>query len=121
MSSWLFGSSKLNTNQIEDSFEIVEAMPPVTTAIPESVPAMPNLLYNLTPATIPKTSDTGGKPTSMLDNIPFVLSSQLDVTTANYTSTLEDTGKYLLSVKKLIDSGAYNYDFSNELRLVSKC
>lgn len=116
MTSWLFGNSKLNINQSEE----FKNMPPVTTADPESV-MMPNLMYNLTPNPTLKTPDQNAKPTSMLDNIPFVLSSQINMTTNNYTSTLEDTRKYLLSVKKLIDSDAYNYDFSNELKQVSKC
>lgn len=67
-----------------------------------------------------RTPDQKAKPTSMLDDIPFVLSSQTNMTTHNYTSSLEETRKYLLSVKKKIDSDTYDYDFSNERKHVRK-
>jgi len=76
---------------------------------------MPTLPYNLEP----KTPDQNSKPTSMLDNIPFVLSSQINVNTDSYTCGLEDTEKSLLSLKKMIDSDAFNYDFSNDRKMAN--
>jgi len=81
-----------------------------------TLPTKPQLLYDLQPAK-PNIPDL--KPTSMLDSIPFVLSSQIIMTTKNYSYNLDNTKRQLLSVKKLIDSDAYNYDFSNDKRLVS--
>lgn len=59
-------------------------------------------------------------PSSMLDNIPFVLTSQTNVDSNSYDSFLEGTKNYLMSVKKEITSGVYDYDFSNEKRIVSE-
>lgn len=116
MASWLFGVSKQSADQIVDTKDT----PPVPTAAnPEpanTLPTMPQLLYDLQP-TKPSIPDL--KPTSMLDSIPFVLSSQIIATTKNYSYNLDNTKKQLLSIKKLLESDAYNYDFSNDKRLVS--
>ncbi|KAE9543867.1 hypothetical protein AGLY_001845 [Aphis glycines] len=116
MASWLFGVSKLTAEQIVDTKDT----PPVPTAVnPEpakTLPTEPQLLYNLQPPE-PKMSDL--KPTSMLDNIPFVLSNQIIVNTNNYSYNLEATKRNLLSLKQMLDSDAFNYDFSNDKRLVS--
>ncbi|KAL5238110.1 hypothetical protein ACI65C_005520 [Semiaphis heraclei] len=116
MASWLFGVSK----QSEDPIVDTKDTPIVPTAAnPEPVntlPAKPQLLYDLQPA---KPNNPDLKPTSMLDNIPFVLSSQIIMTTKNYSYNLDNTKRQLLSIKKLLDSDAYDYDFSNDRRLVS--
>ncbi|XP_025191284.1 uncharacterized protein LOC112591628 [Melanaphis sacchari] len=116
MASWLFGVSKVTAEQIVDTKDT----PPVPTAVnPEPVKTSstePQLLYDLKPSE-PKTSDM--KPTSMLDNIPFVLSSQINMTTNNYSYNLESTKRRLLSLKKALESDAFNYDFSNDKKLVS--
>jgi len=116
MASWLFGVSKLTAEQIVDTKDT----PPAPTAVnPEpakTIPTEPQLLYNLQPPK-PKMSDL--KPTSMLDNIPFVLSNQIIVNTNNYNYNLEATKRNLLSLKQMLDSDAFNYDFSNDKRLVS--
>jgi len=75
---------------------------------------MPTLPYDLEP----KTSDQNSK-TSMLDNIPFVLSSQININTDRYTCGLEDTEKSLKSIKKMIDSDVFNYDFSNDRKMAN--
>lgn len=75
---------------------------------------MSNLPYNLQPTT----SNENTKAINMLDNIPFVLSNQVNVNTNSYTSNLEDTKQFLLSVKKKLESDVFNYDFSNEKKLV---
>jgi len=75
---------------------------------------MSDLPYNLQP-TIP---DENVKPVNMLDNIPFVLSSKICVNTNNPNCNLEDIKQYLTSVKKKIESGVFNYDFSNDRKLV---
>lgn len=75
---------------------------------------MSNLPYNLQPTT----SNQNTKAINMLDNIPFVLSNQVNVNTNSYTSNLEDTKQFLLSVKKKLESDVFNYDFSNEKKLV---
>lgn len=116
MASWIFGASK----------PIVEAKDtpsvPSVDLEPESVkkePTMePSTPYSLQPNTS-KPSDQDIRPTSMLDSIPFVLSSQINMNTNNYLHNLEDTKRCLLSVKKMLDSDVYNYDFSNDRRLVS--
>lgn len=117
MASWLFGVSKLTAEQIVDTKDT----PPVPTSVnPEpakTLPTEPQLLYNLQPPE-PKMSDL--KPTSMLDNIPFVLSNQIIVNTNNYSYNLEATKRNLLSLKQMLDSDAFNYDFSNDKRLVSE-
>lgn len=116
MASWLFGVSKLTAEQIVDTKDT----PPVPTTVnPEptkTLPTEPQLLYNIQPPE-PKMSDL--KPTSMLDNIPFVLSNQIVVNTNNYSYNLEATKRNLLSLKQMLDSDAFNYDFSNDKRLVS--
>ncbi|XP_008186972.1 uncharacterized protein LOC100572314 [Acyrthosiphon pisum] len=117
MASWLFGVSKQSADQIVDTKDT----PSVSTAVnPEPVntsPTMPQLLYDLQPAK-PNIPDL--KPTSMLDSIciPFVLSSQIIMTTKNYSYNLDNTKRKLLSVKKLIESDAYNYDFSNDKKVL---
>uniref|UniRef100_A0A2S2NYE1 Uncharacterized protein n=1 Tax=Schizaphis graminum TaxID=13262 RepID=A0A2S2NYE1_SCHGA len=116
MASWLFGVSKLTAEQIVDT---KDTSPAPTTVNPEPVktaPAKSQLLYDLQP---PEPKITDLKPTSMLDNIPFVLSNQIIMTTNNYTYNLEHTKRHLLSLKKALESDAFNYDFSNDKRLVS--
>ncbi|XP_026818705.1 uncharacterized protein LOC113557406 isoform X2 [Rhopalosiphum maidis] len=118
MASWLFGVSKLTAEQIVDT---KDTPPAPTTVNPEPVKTAPaptesQLLYDLQP---PEPKITDLKPTSMLDNIPFVLSNQIIMTTNNYTYSLENTKRHLLSLKKALESDAFNYDFSNDKRLVS--
>ncbi|XP_025418306.1 uncharacterized protein LOC112689025 [Sipha flava] len=119
MASWLFGASKLKTDPIEETKDTQ----PVPTADleprpAENLPTMPNTPYSLQP-NVSKLSDQDVKPTSMLDSIPFVLSSKINMNTNNYTNNLEDTKRCLLSVKKILESDMYNYDFSNDRRLVN--
>lgn len=118
MASWLFGVSKPTADQNSDTKDT----PPVSTAVnPEPVntlPTMPQLLYDLQP-TKPIVSEHNEKPFSMLDNIPFVLSNEINMSTSNYSYNLEKTKRYLLSVKEILESDLYNYDFSNDKRLVS--
>lgn len=116
MASWLFGASKQSSDQIVDTKDTPLVPTAVNSESKNTLPTMPQLLYDLQPAK-PNIPDL--KPTSMLDNIPFVLSSQIIMTTKNYSYNLDNTKRQLLSVKKLIDSDAYDYDFSNDKRLVS--
>ncbi|CAI6352527.1 unnamed protein product [Macrosiphum euphorbiae] len=116
MASWLFGVSKQSADQIVDTKDTPSASTAVNPEPVNTLPTMPQLLYDLQPAK-PNIPDL--KPTSMLDSIPFVLSSQIIMTTKNYSYNLDNTKRQLLSVKKLIESDAYNYDFSNDKRLVS--
>lgn len=117
MASWLFGISKQSADQIVEAKDI----PPVPTTVNSepvnTLPTMPKLLYDLQPAKPTILHDL--RPTSMLDSIPFVLSSQIITNTKNYSYTLENTKRQLLSIKKLLESDEYNYDFSNDKRLVS--
>lgn len=115
MASWLFGASKLKSDNITEA----EPKPTESTTNPEpttNTPTTSRLMYDLQPAK-PKPEENV-KVTSMLDNIPFVLSSQINMNTNSYTDSLEDTKKCLMSVKKLLDSDFYNYDFSNDRKLV---
>lgn len=120
MASWLFGASKLKTDNIVESELLTTSPVPVssnTVPVTNDAPTTPNLLYSLQPDK-PKTSDENVKVTSMLDSIPFVLSNQIDVNTNNLNYTMEATKKCLLSVKELLESDVYNYDFSNDRKLV---
>lgn len=118
MASWLFGASKLKTDPIVETSDTSSV--PTADSEHEPVktePTMPNSLYTLQP-NASKPSDQEVRPTSMLDSIPFVLSSKINMNTNSYTCTLEDTKRCLLSVKKILESDVYNYDFSNDRRLV---
>lgn len=121
MASWLLGISKLKTDHIIENKD--DNLPPATSTTevaPENkFPAKPNLQYDLKPTNPSITSEQNVKPISVLDNIPFVLSSKINVNTNNYNCNLEDTKKYLLSVKNLLESDEYNYDFSNDRRLLN--
>ncbi|VVC36538.1 Hypothetical protein CINCED_3A004641 [Cinara cedri] len=121
MASWLFGVSKLTSDVAEERKDNSKDTQPIQTLNPEPVNNLPatNLLYNLHP-TPPKSkmSDENEKPISMLDSIPFVLSSQINVTT-DLTCNLDDIRKRLSSVKEILESDLYNYDFSNDRKLVN--
>lgn len=117
MASWLFGISKLKTNEVIQTKEIL-SVPTATQEHMNKLPTIPHLPYDLQ-ASKSKTSDENKSPTSMLDSIPFVLSNQINMNTDSYSYSIEDTRKYLLSVKKkIMESDELDYDFSNDRRLV---
>lgn len=123
MATWLFGVSKMVSDVTDDNSDDTKDIQPVQTMDPELVNNLPaaNLLYNLhptPPAPKSKTSEENEKPTSMLDSIPFVLSSQINVTT-DLTCNLDDIKKRLSAVKEILESDLYNYDFSNDRKLVN--
>jgi len=123
MASWLFGVSKLKTDQIvENCNDNPSIVPTATNAEPVTdLPAMPNLSYDIKPAK-PITSDPELKQCNMLDNIPFVLNSAFCTnsnSTNSLTNNLEDAKKCLQSVKNLLDSGALDYDFSKDRKLLN--
>lgn len=124
MASWLFGGiSKLKNDHIVETKDTL----PVPMVNPEPVnnlPSGPQLLYDLQPvshSTESDKSDQNIKQTSMLDNIPFVLSNQININSDNYNYNLEETNRFLLSVKSNLESDVYNYDFSNDRRLMREC
>jgi len=116
MASWLFGVSKQTADQIVDTKDTPSAPTTVNPEPEKTLPTGSQLLYDLKP---PEPKNTDLKPTSMLDNIPFVLSNQIVMTTNNYSYNLESTKNRLASLKKALESDAFNYDFSNDKRLVS--
>lgn len=119
MASWLFGISKLKTEQIVETKD-TSSVPSVNPEPMNNLPSVPNLLYNLKPVSQPAELnhiEQNVKQTSMLDNIPFVLSNQIDVNCNSYDRNLEEIKRCLLSVKENLESDAYNYDFSNDMRL----
>lgn len=123
MASWLFGVSKLVIDEADDKKDNTKDSQPVQTVNPEPVNNLPaaNLLYDLQPTPPPPKSQLSNeeeKPTSMLDSIPFVLSSQINVIT-DPTYNLDDIKKRLASVKEILDSDLYNYDFSKDRKLVN--
>lgn len=121
MASWLFGVTKLKTDQIvENCNENASIVPTATNAEPVTdLPAISNLSYDLKPSK-PITSDPELKQCNMLDNIPFVLNSAFCTnSTSTSINNLEDVNKCLQSVKNLLDSGALDYDFSNDRKLLN--
>lgn len=123
MASWLFGVSKLVSDGADDKKDNSRDTQPGQTVNPEPLDNLPaaNLLYKLQPTPPPpkpKLSNEEEKPISMLDSIPFVLSSQINVFT-DPTYNLDDMKKRLSSVKEILDSDLYNYDFSKDRKLVN--
>lgn len=117
MASWLLGLSKLkndnlNTNESNDTQGTTNPGSEKSTST-----APPQLLYDLQP-TKPKIPDQTEKPFSMLDNIPFVILDQINISNTN--CNLEDIQKYLSSIKENLESGVYNYDFSNDRKVLNK-
>lgn len=60
------------------------------------------------------------KPYSMLDQIPFVLSTQTNIDFDSYDRFIDGMKNYLQSVKNVITSDVYDYDFSNEKKIVAE-
>lgn len=124
MASWLLGISKLKTDNIIENNDTNQPSFPTTTANAESTTNLStanNLSYDLKPIK-PTTSaipDRDVKQINSLDSIPFVLSSEINTNIDSCNLNLEDTKKYLSYVKNLLDSDVFNYDFSNDRRLVS--
>lgn len=121
MASWLFGGiSKLKNDHIVETKDTL----PDPTINPEPVnnlPSVPHLLYDLKPvnhSTESNKSDPNVKQTNMLDNIPFVLSNQINISSDHHHDNLEEIKRFLLTVKANLESDIYNYDFSNDRRLV---
>lgn len=117
MASWLFGMSKLKNDNIINTNEIQV----VSTVNPESekcISTIPQLLYDLQPTKLK--TDQAEKPFSMLDNVPFVLLNQLNIINNNSNCNLEDIQRYLLSIKENLESDVYNYDFSNDKKVLNR-
>lgn len=120
MASWLFGVSKLKTDIVENSNDNAPIVPKSTNVEPGTdLPTPPNLMYDIKPV-ISMTPDQQLKQCNMLDNIPFVLNSKFSTSNADsYTSSLEDAKRCLQSVKNMLDSGMFDYDFSNDRKLLN--
>lgn len=122
MASWLFGGiSKLKNDHIVETKDTLPAAPTVNPEPVNNLPSVPHLLYDLKPVNHPaesNKSDQNVKQANMLDSIPFVLSNQININSDHHHDNLEETKRFLLTVKANLESDVYNYDFSNDRRLV---
>ncbi|XP_050531154.1 uncharacterized protein LOC126899921 [Daktulosphaira vitifoliae] len=129
MASWLFGISKLKTENVETcetqrNHSSVTA-PEINPQIQNST-TWPNILpYDLKSTNSPtdfKANDLTSesiKIYNMLDNIPFIMPKEINACSSSLNYNLESIRNCLISVKEFLESDANNYDFSNDRHLHS--